>query len=68
MSYTERIRKNTEEIVDSFTGCMSKELDLIKDLQSELCDCRNELCLKCGKYREREDGKSRCEWLECRWL
>jgi hypothetical protein len=34
-----------------------KELkDKIKDLQMELIHCRNELCVKCGKYKEAHDG------------
>lgn len=45
-------------------------LDLVRDLKariaylkSELKDCRNELCLKCGQYRERHLGA--CDG--CRW-
>ena len=41
-----------------------KELkDKIKRLQSELRNCRNELCLKCGKYSEAHLGK--CD--DCRY-
>ena len=32
-------------------------------LMSELRDCRNELCLKCGSYREKHLGA--CDG--CRW-
>ena len=32
-------------------------------LKSNLKDCRNELCLKCGKYREAHNGA--CD--DCRW-
>ena len=32
-------------------------------LLSELRDCRNELCLRCGSYREKHLGA--CDW--CRW-
>lgn len=35
----------------------------IADLKSDLKDCRNELCLKCGQYRERHLGA--CDG--CRW-
>ena len=34
-----------------------KELkDKIKRLQSELRNCRNELCLKCGQYKQSHLG------------
>lgn len=35
----------------------------LKRLQSELADCRNELCLLCGQYKQRHLGA--CEG--CRW-
>ena len=34
-------------------------------LMSELRDCRNELCLKCGNYREAHNGAcDGCRWKE----
>ena len=33
------------------------------ELKKELAAMRNELCCKCGKYREAHNGA--CEW--CRW-
>lgn len=39
---------------------MQKQIDLLK---KELKDCRNELCIKCGEYRERYLGA--CDG--CRW-
>ena len=34
-------------------------------LMSELRDCRNELCLKCGAYKERHLGAcDGCRWKE----
>ena len=45
-------------------------LDLVRDLKariaglkSELKDCRNELCLKCGDYKQKHLGA--CDG--CRW-
>ena len=45
-------------------------LDLVRDLKariaylkSELKDCRNELCLKCGNYKQKHLGA--CDG--CRW-
>lgn len=45
-------------------------LDLVRDLKariaylkSELNDCRNELCLKCGNYKQKHLGA--CDG--CRW-
>ena len=35
----------------------------IDDLQTELKQCRNELCLRCGQYKERHKGA--CDG--CRW-
>jgi hypothetical protein len=35
----------------------------IKELAAELMDCRNELCLKCGRYHDRHMGA--CDG--CRW-
>ena len=34
-----------------------------KEARSELAAMRNELCCKCGKYREAHNGA--CDW--CRW-
>lgn len=35
----------------------------IDRLKRDLKDCRNELCLYCGKYKERQNGA--CDG--CRW-
>jgi len=35
----------------------------IADLNSDLKDCRNELCLKCGNYKQKHLGA--CDG--CRW-
>lgn len=43
-----------------------KYLDMelkVRDLKRELADCRNELCLKCGRYSEAHLGAcSGCRW------
>lgn len=37
----------------------------IERLQRDLKDCRNELCLYCGKYKERHNGAcDGCRWKE----
>lgn len=37
----------------------------IDRLQRDLKDCRNELCLYCGKYKERHNGAcDGCRWKE----
>ena len=44
-----------------------REVDMgiqIANLQANLKDCVNELCLKCGQYRREHEGS--CDG--CRWL
>ena len=37
----------------------------IKRLKCDLKDCRNELCLKCGEYKQRHLGAcDGCRWKE----
>ena len=36
---------------------------IIRGLETDLADCRNELCLKCGKYKTAHEGS--CDG--CRW-
>lgn len=41
----------------------------IADLKSELNDCRNELCLKCGNYKQKHLGAcDGCRWGEMEWI
>lgn len=48
-------------------------LDLVREskeriisLKSELKDCRNELCLKCGNYKQKHLGAcDGCRWRNC---
>lgn len=37
--------------------------EAIEKLNRDFTDCRNELCLKCGDYKQRHNGA--CEG--CRW-
>ena len=62
------------ELEKVLEGIKQKEVDLCvqivnlqaeaNDLKSELHDCVNELCLKCGSYHEEHNGA--CDG--CRWL
>ena len=37
----------------------------IADLKSDLKDCRNELCLKCGDYKQKHLGACNgCRWRD----
>ena len=37
----------------------------IERLERDLRDCRNELCLRCGQYKQRHMGAcDGCRWLE----
>ena len=75
----EIIRKGVHEVLDEYLcGQLMRDLeskivasvmyDLVNnDLlmeQSDYKDCVNELCLKCGSYREEHNGA--CDG--CRWL
>ena len=40
----------------------------LNDKESDLRDCRNELCLRCGNYREKHLGAcDGCRWKEGDW-
>lgn len=42
---------------------MNEAADEISELQDQLNTCRNELCLRCGQYKQKHMGA--CEG--CRW-
>lgn len=42
---------------------LKQATDAITALQKKLENCRNELCLRCGQYKERHNGA--CDG--CRW-
>ena len=63
-----------DELDKVLEGIKQKEVDLCvqivnlqvyaNDLKSELHDCVNDLCLRCGNYHEEHNGA--CD--DCRWL
>lgn len=53
--------------------CMEVELSMVRShndhLTVTLRDCANELCLKCGNYREAHLGACNdCRWLEVKHI
>ena len=60
------------EYYDLDVCCQGGEKDILKDaadaieeLRRNLKDCRNELCLKCGEYKQRHLGAcDGCRWKE----
>lgn len=73
------MRKETNEAFNTLTQDLTEEphnplkisLDLVNvinivcDSESDMRDCVNELCLKCGRYREEHLGAcSDCRWKE----
>ena len=51
-------------------GCISERLDpdfanVSREVAEALEDCRNELCEKCGKYKESHNGAcDGCKWKD----
>ena len=55
------------EFAKTLEEIKKREVDMgiqIANLQANLKDCVNELCLKCGQYRREHEGS--CDG--CRWL
>ena len=48
---------------DGFSTAQAQMSDEFAKLKRDLKDCRNELCLKCGNYRQAHHGA--CDG--CRW-
>lgn len=48
---------------ENYKEAYEEERDLRMALQGKLRDCRNELCLRCGAYKQRHLGA--CDG--CRW-
>ena len=55
----ERLKMVKSVLMETYDK-MARERDKVK---SDLKDCRNELCLRCGSYREKHLGA--CDG--CRW-
>lgn len=50
---------------ENYKEAYEEERDLRIALQGELKDCRNELCLKCGNYKQKHLGAcDGCRWKE----
>lgn len=42
---------------------LNEGADAIEELRTDLKDCRNELCLRCGQYKQRHlDACEGCRW------
>ena len=56
--------KTIEEFIDSLRTLCDGLVAENRKLTRELRDCQNELCLKCGEYKERHNGACNgCRWL-----
>ena len=56
--------KTIEDTIDSIRAMFGKLVAENRKLTRELRDCQNELCLKCGEYKERHNGACNgCRWL-----
>ena len=59
----EKFFKNAETI-----DFLMRSASAVEELCADLRTCRNELCLRCGKYREAHKGAcDGCRWKECPW-
>ena len=64
----ERLRQYSESLVSyklgaDFADAVKSAADMLEQTQAERDVLRNELCFKCGKYREAHNGA--CDG--CRW-
>lgn len=58
---TDRMRSGTK--LPMVSALLNEGADAIEELRTDLNDCRNELCLICGQYKQKHLGA--CEG--CRW-
>lgn len=64
MSIEERL-KEAYKAYEATGDQNSKIAQLLKEAASELKMCRNELCLRCGQYKQRYLGAcDGCRWYE----
>lgn len=51
-------------IIENLCSANGKLTDQLKRIRSELKNCRNELCCRCGQYRHAHEGA--CD--DCRYM
>lgn len=51
------------DLIEAFNNGFKQGISEVERLKRELRDCRNELCLKCGDYKDAYRGA--CDG--CRW-
>lgn len=56
-----RMRSGTK--LPMISALLNEGADAIEELRTDFKDCRNELCLRCGQYKQKHMGA--CEG--CRW-
>lgn len=57
--------RDAADTIDSLTEDFNNASDRIGELEKALRGCRNELCLRCGRYHERHLGAcDGCRWKE----
>jgi hypothetical protein len=57
--------ETVEETISSVKVRWERVKNYIARLERDLRDCRGELCLKCGNYREAHNGAcDGCRWRE----
>ena len=56
-----RMRSGTK--LPMISALLNEGADAIEELRTDLKDCRNELCLRCGQHKTKHLGS--CEG--CRW-
>ena len=57
--------KTIEKTMDNIRAMWSEMVAENKRLNRDLKDCRNELCLYCGRYKQRHLGAcDGCRWKE----
>ena len=59
---------NTPLDLPKTSGDLTELICIVDSTESDLCDCVNELCLKCGNYHESYLGACNgCRWKEVKY-
>lgn len=73
-SFANGLRRKAVELPEKFTknaetiDFLMRSASAVEELCADLRTCRNELCLRCGKYHEAHKGAcDGCRWKECVW-